>query len=207
MDADHKKLLFRAYDIASASLIYGTLGDLIQSTRYLKTSGSSTTVSELNSTDDTFASYGVGDVLAVNVDGTWTLRTVTNVGSIPDSVTVDTAVDWQNGTTGRMFYYRRFTSGTAAGSGWFPVSGEEDKSVEVSVDTFNAAGITVSIEGRINGGTAAVLYSKTYAATGADVFVIPENVTEMRVGFSIDTDSGANSVSATYKARKRGGLL
>ena len=202
-DADGKKILFRNYNLSSTSLIYGTLGTLINSPKYLKTTGSSTTVSELNTTDDTFEGYGVGDVIAVNVDGTWTLRTVTAVGSIPNSVTVDTAVDWQNGTAGRAFSYRRFTGGTAATDGWFPVSGDVDKAVEVSIDTINATSIAVSIEGRINGGTAAVLYSKTYTAAGADVFVIPENVTELRVGFIIDTDGGTQSCNAVYKASPR----
>lgn len=203
-DADNKRLLFRAYDVTSTSLIYGLLSDLIQGSGYVKTSGSSTTVSELNSTDNVFQGYANGDVLYVNVDGTWAARTITDAALAPDSVVVDSAVNWQNGTAGRMHYVRHFTSGTTASDGWFPVSSDEDKSVEVSVDTINATSIDVSIEGRINGGTKAVLYAKNYTAAGADVFVIPENVTEMRVGFQVNTDAGVQSVSATYKGREKG---
>lgn len=199
---DHVKHLFRQYDIEATSYTYGTLSDLLQAPKYLKTSGSSTTVSENTAGEAVFDGFGVGDVLYVNVDGTWTARPITSVAGAPTSVTVATAVDW---SSGKAFYFRRFTTGTAAGSGWFPVADFAEKSVNVELATIGATSIDVSIEGRINAtATASVLYSKNYLAAtapAADIFAIGEHVTEIRVGFKANTPGTANSVTANFFGR------
>ena len=205
------KLLFSSlYDLADTAYRYGVYSDPINSPKYLKTTGSSTTVAELNTTDDTFAGFGAGDLIHVNVDGTVTTRIVTATGSVPDSVTVNSAVDWQNGTAGRAFSFRRWQNGTAATDGWFRVAEFDDKSVSVRYTTKNAASMDVIIQGRLNGGALITLYTKNYTAAtdgtlgSGDVFKIVELVDEIRVGAQITTDSAANNVEISFKGERFG---
>ena len=199
------KLLFHNYDVADTSYTYGYLSDPINSPKFLKTTGSSTTVAELNATDDTFAGFGVGDIIEVRVDGTVTVRTVTSVASIPDSVTVGSAVDWQNGTAGRAFSFRRFSSGTGAGAGWFRVGEFEEKVLEVYISTFNVAtSIDVTLQGRITAGPTlqpVTIWTKSYtAAAQGDALPISEDVDELRVGFKLTgADTGLNEVYAYFR--------
>ena len=208
--AETKVLFSSLYDLAATAFHYGVYGEYINAPKYLKTTGSSTTVAELNTSDQTFDGFGLGDLITVNVDGAYTTRIVTAVGSIPDSVTVNSAVDWQNGTAGRAFSYRRWFNGTAATDGWFRVSEFDSKAVSVRWTTKNAASMDVIIQGRINGGALITLYTKNYTAAtdttlgSGDVFPIVENVDEIRVGAQITTDTGANNVEISFQGERFG---
>lgn len=201
-------LICRNYDISATSYTYPRLSELINSRKYLTTSGSSTTVSELNASDDTFAGFGVGDLIDVEVDGAHTLRTVTNAGGVPDSVTVDTAVDWSNGGAGRAFSFRRFSNGTAITDGWFSVVDYSKRAVQIVVTTINATSLDFTIEGRIRlSGATTVLWSKSYTAAnttpsttgGPDIINVSEGVDDLRVGMKVSTDGGAQSVTVVFR--------
>ncbi len=195
------RALFNAYSVTPTSYTYGYLSDPLNSPKHLITSGNSTTVSELNATDDSFAGFGVGDILEVSVDGTVTTRTVTSVSGIPDSVTVGSAVNWQNGTAGRAFSFRRFSSGTAADSGWFSVADLEEKLVQINVTAFSATSVDVTIEGRVMAGPTPVsttIFSKSYTATGGDGIPIVEDYDQIRVGVKVTTSGGTNTLSAFF---------
>jgi len=204
-----QRLLFRNYDVPDTSYTYGYLSDPINATKYLITSGSSTTVSELNSGDNVFQGFGTGWTLEVNVDGTWTVRTITSVSGAPDSVTVNSAVNWQNGTAGRAFSFRQFISGQTASDGWFSVSEFRDKAIQIYVTTLNfATSINATIEGRIKAGDslkATTIWSKSYTASATtDIIEIAETVDEIRLGFKgVGTDNGVSSVSAYFKGVSR----
>jgi len=199
------KLLFHNYDVADTSYTYGSLSNPISATKYLTTSGSSTTVSELNAADNVFQGFGVGWIIEVNVDGATTVRTITSVSSAPDSVTVDSAVNWQNSDAGRAFAFRQFANGTGASDGWFDVGNLDEKTLEVYVSTFNAGtSIDVTLEGRITAGPtlqASTIWSKSYtAAAQNDIIPIIEDVDQIRVGFKLTgSDNGTNLVFAYFK--------
>jgi hypothetical protein len=202
-----RRTLFVNYDVASASAIYGLYSDLIASAKPLKTTGSSTTVSEVAAADDTFANFVIGDILAVTrPNGNVDLRRVTAIGSIPDSVTVDSAVNWDQ-TGGFPFSYRRFTVGTGANTGWFSVGSCDEKDLTLYVTTINATSITFNVQGRQLGAYGPVvsdIYQKTFtaatAAGGDPVFVV-EHTDDLRVGVLVTGDAGVQSVTVSFLCR------
>lgn len=206
--SSNRLLLFKNYNVASTDYIYGRYTPPIQAPKYLKTSGSSTTVSELNTGDDVFAGYGIGDLLHVEVDGTVTTRRVTAVGSIPDSVTVNSAVDWENGGAGRAFSFQRFSVGTAATDGWFSVWDYDPSGrvVSISIETINATSLDFIIEGRIRGNpVSSRLFSQSYTAAttitatvALSTIPVTEMVDDIRVGVKVNTDTGAQDLTVQF---------
>lgn len=176
---------------------FGVYGDVQQGQKAIKTAGSSTTVSENASGDGVFQGFGVGDLIHVksNTTQAWTTRIVTDVTNVPASVVVDSAVTLASPT---FWSYQRWNNGTAATDGWFSVSEFDQKSVQFEWVTDTAASAEVRIEGRINGGNLALLYAKSFSAIGSEIYVIPELVSEIRVGAQITTDAGTNNVKATF---------
>lgn len=208
MSNNNRLLLFKNYDVSSTSYIYGRYSPPIQAPKYLTTSGSSTTVSELNSGDNVFAGYGVGDLLHVEVDGAVTTRRITSVASIPDSVTVNSAVNWQNGTTGRAFSFQRFSVGTGADTGWFSIWDYDPSGrvVTISIETINATSLDFIIEGRIRGNpVSSRLWSQSYTAVttitatvALTAIPVTELVDEIRVGVKVNTDGGAQDLTVQF---------
>jgi hypothetical protein len=206
-------LLFKNYNVASTDYIYGRYSDVLNAPKYLKTSGSSTTVSEKNAGDDVFDGYGVGDLLHVEVDGTWTTRRITSVSGAPDSVTVDTAVDWENGGAGRAFSFQRFSVGTAATDGWFSVTdyASDGRVVQISIETINATSLDFIIEGRIRGNpVSSRLWSESFTAAttitatvALSAIPVSEPVDEIRVGVKITTDGGAQDLTVQFLGTPR----
>ncbi len=94
------------------------------------------------------------------------------------------------------------TTGSAAEDGWIIVSDQRPRSVQFEVITFNATSLDVILEGRLRGATdAAQIWPATgdlaLTAVGTVLVEVPDSIYQIRAAVKIDTDTGANSVSAT----------
>lgn len=203
--AIHKLLFSSLWDLADTSYRYGVYCDYESAPKYLITSGSSTTVSELAAGDDTFQDRANGDILSVCVDGANTRRIITDATLAPDSVVVGSAVDWENGGAGRAFSYAKWLNGTAATSGWFRVADFNAKNVVIEWVTKNATSADVTIEGRVNGSNPITIYTKNYTAVGEDGVNVTEQWDEIRVGVKLNTDTGANNFNIQFIGERFGG--
>lgn len=98
----------------------------------LITSGSSTTVTSAVASTSAFKGLVAGDVIMVNraVQGSTVtdIRSISSKGS-DDSIVIDTAANWQNGTSGFGFRYLKLVCGTSDTSGWISTSGLVAKSI------------------------------------------------------------------------------
>lgn len=93
------------------------------------TSGSSTTVTEAVTGEGPFRDLAVGDVLKVcRVLGTGTVCDIVAITAKASSasITVDTAVNWQNGTAGQKAEFRKPSCGQTINDGWFSVGAYRD---------------------------------------------------------------------------------
>lgn len=200
-----RRTQFANYDVATvAPGIYGIYGLPVQSPKPLKTTGSSTTVSEVAAADDPFAGFVIGDLITVvRPNGLVEQRRVTAIGAIPDSVTVDTAVNWDL-ASGFQFSYQRFTVGTGANTGWWTVGSCDEKDLILSVTTINATSITFTVQGRQLGAYGVVtttIYTRTFVAAGNEPVPVVEHMDDLRVGVEIAGDVGVQAVSATFLCR------
>lgn len=199
-----RRTQFAAYDVASASAIYGIYGLPVQSPKPLKTTGSSTTVSEVAAADNPFAGFVIGDLITVvRPNGLVEQRRVTSVAGIPDNVVVDTAVNWDL-AAGFQFSYQRFTVGTGANIGWWPVGNCDEKDLVITVTTFAATSITFTVQGRQLGAYGAItttIYTRTFVAAGNEPVPVVEHMDDLRVGVEVAGDVGVQSVSATFLCR------
>lgn len=206
------RLLARNYDVAGTSYTYMYYTSPINSPKYLKNGGATVLVQELNSTDDTFAGFGLYDLIETTVDGTTTVQAVTDLTGSPDSLVTDTTADWSV-TGGRAFSFRRFNSGTGANSGWFWVGDLQEKTIECYVSTYNVAtSLDITIEGRINAGDTlqpATIFTKSFTAAAQNIIVniddlTPFSVDQIRFGAKLNgTDSGLNQIYAYFKGTTR----
>jgi hypothetical protein len=200
--AETKLLLFsELHDFADTSYRYGVYTGVNTGEKFIKTAGSSTTVTENTSGDAVFQGFAAGDLIhtKAGADGAWSTRILTAVASAA-SVTVNAVITL---TGGKAWSYQKWINGTTASDGWFSVANLVDKSVEFEWVTKNATSADVSIEGRIAGGGAAVLYTENFTAVGKEIYPITETVDEIRVGIKINTDAGTNNVRASFRGEDR----
>jgi hypothetical protein len=200
-----KQLFSSLWNLADTDYRYGVYCDYVNAHKYLLTSGSSTTVSELNTGDNVFEGFANGDILSVNVDGAHTRRIITDATLAPDSVVVGSAVDWENGGAGRAFSYAKWLNGTAATDGWFRVADLNAKNVVIEWVTKNATSADVTIEGRVQGSNPITIYTKNYTAVGEDGVNITESWDEIRVGVKLNTDTGTNLFNIFFHGERFGG--
>ena len=164
------------YDVDSATVTYcrliGTGGGFagmaggIQVTARIKTTGSSTSVTAQTAGQNPFANVAVGDVLIVNKPDLNTVDlAVVTVRTDADNVTVDAAVDWQNGTSGRTFAYYDLQCGTTDNDGWIAVDGWGAKTITVQYDQGDLDALKVRYEAR--GNAIGALPVTIYPTTGA----------------------------------------
>lgn len=192
-----QKLLWSTlWDVADTSLRYAVYGDVLTGEKFIKTAGSSTTVSENATGDAVFQGYANGDLILTKAgaDGTWSSRVITDATLAPTSVVVGSAITL---TGGKAWSFRKWNNGTTATDGWFSVADLDQKSVHFEWVTKNATSADISIQGRVNGGLAAVLYAKNYTAVAKEIFTIAEWCSEIRVGININTDAGVNNFNVT----------
>jgi hypothetical protein len=112
-------------------------GPAIQAQYAIKTTGSSTSVTEATASTNPFTGLAQGDVIVVQrPDGTTDTRVIVTYTNAAN-VVVDTAVDW---STGFFFRYYRQICGTGATDGWISVGGYADKNMVFSIEQMNVVG-------------------------------------------------------------------
>lgn len=144
---------FAKYDLASGSYITcvttGQNGDPWAEARpgtgtggnNIKTSGSSTTVTEVTSSSLPFALLAVGDQIFVNGTTRWITAKASGA-----SITVNATINIENGGSGYPFTWKQVTCGTAATNGWIDVSQWIYKKLSVHINTLASTSVDVKWE-------------------------------------------------------------
>lgn len=144
---------------------------------------SSTTVT---GTDDVFAGMAVGDLLYFRDENTVTIRKIVTYTST-EEIVVDSAVTLTGATT--ALRWRDVTCATTATAGWIDVGGFEEVVVQLDITTLGSTSITMTVQGKIAGGTGGALFTTSaLTATGTTFYIITEPVDSIRVGLKVDTD-------------------
>jgi hypothetical protein len=198
---------YHDYNPASETdFVYGKLADGFRSLpKAVKTSGSSTTVSENTTGDGSFGPLGVGDILYNPANG----NTVIVTAKASDAeITVSSTVNWAAGTN---IHFRKFMSGQTVDDGWIGCGDLSDKTVRITIDSVASASITATIESRMpNMPPATLLTPANFTAvsvsstTGVSSFAdiaIPETAQAVRVGLKVGTD-GTDVVNAALMGRR-----
>lgn len=195
------------FDVTATTQYVNASEFTLQGDKPIKTTGSSATVTAVTGGDAPFKYLAVNDVITVQVDATFTTRTIIAKAS-DDSVTVDAAVDWDNGGAGRHFRWRDVTAVAAPSTtgGLVNISGWQDVMVYVTVETYNfATNIVANIEGIVAGGTTPVALEDpqgnavtlTFTGTGTQAVPIGTKVDSIRIALTgSGADSGTNYVTA-----------
>lgn len=204
--AEQKLLFSTLWDLAdTAAYRYGVYGEVLSGEKAIKTSGASTTVSENATGDAVFQGFANGDLIhhKAGPDGTLSTRIITDATNAPTSVVVNSNITLASPSFWR---FQKWNNGTGAEDGWFSVRGLNRKSVSFDWDTDNAASVEVSIEGRLAGGDAAIIWQESFTAVGGGpkVYEIAETLDELRVGAKITTDGGANNVEIRFTGDRFG---
>lgn len=207
--------LVSGYNVASTSYIYCVTADAAGRVwsggevgpGKLTTSGSSTTVTGVDSSADVFLSIAVGDELLINLDGVMERRYVTARASA-DSITVNAAInlgDGRQGTAGYGFSWRRLTCSTDATHGWIPVRGLSEVTFIFALETINATSIEAIIYCRHNSSNSVGVeaWSESYTAAGGDIVTLrgsPKDGIKFdacRFGVKVTGDGGNQSLTVT----------
>lgn len=185
----------------------------------IKTSGSSTTVVEATTDALPFALLAVGDQIFVN----GSVRYITAKAS-GASITVNSAIDLENGGAGYPFMWNDVACGTTASDGWIPVQDAKVITIKVQVDQLNVTGgINVTIQCRDNTHDTVPFtiypdpndtsteesHTMNYTAVQANAYDVPGVWDACRVGLEIGTsdDGGdlttnAEDITATIHVRR-----
>lgn len=204
-----------AYDLSSTSYTYPLLGNPVNGSANIKTSGSSATVTAASGTP--FANVAVGDEITVQTSTSTRVTRAVTARASETSITVSSAADLSgNSTTGFPFTFRPLSDGTGATQGWIKVSQYNEKNFIVEVNTIAATSITIRIECKSSGdmasptqiyppvggtgqcGTGVVT---TAGITARCSVVSYEPWDQCRVGYIIDTDGGAQSITTGFTGR------
>jgi hypothetical protein len=139
----------------------------------IETSGSSTTVTGVNASDDVFIDIEVGDIILVrDVQGNTTERVVVAKAS-NDSITVNTAVDWSAQVNWRWW---NVECGTGADDGWIDVR-------RTSANAHAGWGIVIQYNtGDLTGGLAARIECRAPGLGMEPVVVYPSTGSSCGVG-------------------------
>ena len=158
----------------------------------IETSGSSTTVTAVTSTQSPFANLAAGDLIHVyTTAGGYQRRLVTAVAS-NISMTVDTAINLDVG--GITFRYHKQDCGAGDRDGWLPLKGmgEGTFQIQFSQMTVNA-GINYNVECKVDGYLAeeVIIIGPTNVTAALDVTgnVFTEHWDLCRAGFIMASDA------------------
>jgi hypothetical protein len=138
--------------------------------------------------DAIFTGMAVGDLLYFRSEsGGVTTRAITTFTSTT-SVVVNSSLTITGAST--SLRWREVTCGTGTSDGWIDVADyPEPKLVQLDITTLGSASVTMTVEGRIEGGSASTLLTTAaVAATGSTSYVITEPVSSLRVGLKVTTD-------------------
>jgi len=195
-----QRTLFYKYDPNTTSFVYGKFLDPVKVVGFLATSGSSATTTALETSglgSTPFDVAAVGDVLlSVDAVGAGTYRTITAKAS-STSVTVDTA--WTLGAAGKAVKLLPFKSGDLNfADGWVFTGNFQEKTIKINILAITGTSVDITIDGKMSDtdATAYAIFTKSYTATGSDIFTISEDWSFLRVGLKeTGPQAGVNSVS------------
>jgi hypothetical protein len=189
-----RRLLYQ-YDPADSTDYgyYAYAKDFINVAKGVKTSGSSTTVSENESGDASFVGVGVGDLLYNRSTGD--LVRVTAKASNAQ-VTVSTAVNWPANSNVQV---QKLQGGQTESDGWVNITGATKVTLYTEVATIGSASVRFSLETRAGGqittqvlnpsALTAVTVSSTTGVNSTGSFLITEGAEFFRLGTIVVTDS------------------
>jgi len=182
----------------------------------IKTTGSSTTVTENVAGAAPFAGFVNGDIILVTralTTGLTDIRVVTDASGAPTTVIVDTAVDWSGGFSWK---YLKTRCGTTDADGWVDAAGAKWISMTVQYEQGDLDNLSVRWYGRAAGmgSTPVEIHPLTAGSCGAGTlatrfcdFAVPGQISRtnfstevpwsaVRMGFKRKTtdtsDAGAN---------------
>lgn len=169
----------------------------------IKTSGSSTTVTEVTTDSLPFTLLAVGDQIFVNGN----VRYITAKAS-GASITVNSALNIENGGSGYPFTWNDVACGTTASDGWIPVNGASVIKIAIQVDQLNVTGginVTIQCKDNTQDTTPITIYpdpndssteeshTMNYTAVQANAYSVPVPWDACRVGLEIGTaDDGGD---------------
>jgi hypothetical protein len=185
----------------------------------IKTSGSSTTVTEVATDSLPFTLLSVGDQIFVNGN----VRYITAKAS-GASITVNAAVNIENSGAGYPFQWNKRSCGTTAADGWMSVAGTTEITVKIQVDqVVVTGGVNVTIQCRDNthdtvpftiypdpnDTSTEECHTLNFTAVAACAYIVPGSWDSCRVGVEIGTaDDGddlttnAEDITATIHVRR-----
>lgn len=173
----------------------GVLGPGTAVTKLVTTSGSNTTITAVSS-NAPFQGLAVGDLLLFTVGGEEYERTISTFTSA-NSVVVNEAIDLSANST---FRFKKRRAGQLATSGWFDVSSFNTFNIQYSIATINATSLTFVLECRNSPFEAgnAIHTSAAMTVAQSNAVAVLTIYDQCRVGWLIDTDGGAQSVSVAF---------
>lgn len=160
----------------------------------IKTTGSSTSVTEAVAGTNPFTYLAVGDMLLVRRDPNYFDRVVIVTRTDAANVVVSSAVDW---SAGYPFSWLDRTCGTAATNGWFPVGTFTTITAQTEWVTKNATSLEMQTECAMGEGSPVISETYSFTAAGNHAHTITAGVYDRcRVGLKLTTDAGVQLVNA-----------
>lgn len=171
----------------------------------IKTSGSSTTVTEYVTGDNPFTEISVGDILYIQQPyGAPEAPRLVTARASAASITVDTAIDL-SATGGFSWTWRKQSCGSTISDGWFPVGNFYTLTFSTEWATKNATSLEAQVECRLGNVSASptIINSASLSAVGNNTVIITDGVFDScRLGLKLTTDTGAQSVYANVGMKR-----
>jgi len=162
----------------------------------IKTTGSSTSVTEVTASSFPFTNVSVGDMIIVKRADTigTTDKVAVTARADASNITVSSAVNWSNGYS---FSWLKKVCGTTAADGWIQLTGFNN--IQSTVEWVTKAGTSIdySLECSIGPGLPIVVNASSATAVGQWSTVVTAGIYDRcRLGLKISGDSGTNLVNA-----------
>lgn len=197
--------LYYNYDVSSTSYIYckytgsggSPFGAELKGYGLIKTTGSTTTLDELDAASDSFTGMAVGDLLIIrnSTTGATSLRRIVTFTSV-SQVVVDAAINL--GTAGVAFNWLKQSCGTAATDGWVDAALFYRLTFERVLTTLNATSIQTQVECQLNGVGSYIIDTNSVTATGTYAYSLGSGVWDScRMGVKVTTDTGLQSLTGS----------
>lgn len=201
------------YDLISTSYIYckytGLSGDPFGSPMpgpgLIKTSGSSTTVTELTTGDNPFAQVAAGDILFISVGGAISTRLVATRVSAAE-ITVDSSIT----LTGNSWSWMKRSCGTTISDGWVDAGGFYNVTFTRTITTINATSIQTQAECRLNDNptVATIIVTDSSTTTGNWGYTLTSGAWDAcRLGVKVTTDTGVQSLTSALSVSRLNGAV
>lgn len=209
-----ERILFYRWDnVENTNYRYGKFERFwVPGRKRLTTSGSSTTVVTTISSSGVLKDVKVGDLVRMQRDVySLTGRDIVKITAkaSDNSMTVSTAVNWDNSAAGYAPWEYLIAevpaSGTAAG--WFYVGDCAAKTIYPVITTVAAAGgIDLTVEGKTRNGDISTLYSVNYAAAadGIPIQIGSDALEFLRVGVKGGSGfAGTDDITITFEGEEK----